>query len=771
MEGKYRTEFDNDTNSSTVEIAGTNASINTMTPIMESQNSRKRGWFKRRTGLELGLFALFFLMFVVAVALLIILVTQDKGGQAGPSGSPQKNGQVCYSADCVVASARLMEGMNRKADPCDDFYEYACGNWIKKNIIPEDQYSINTFSVLRDELQVQIRGLLEKPVKPSHPASVVKSKHLYTSCVNESLIDERDLTPMWPLLNELGGWPVLNKTWDDSKFDLVQMLVKLRLYNNRLLINHLVSPDDKQSDKYINQLDQASLAMPNRDYYLKGKNDTMLQAYQTLATGVAIAFGAEKAFAEQEISKMIDFEIELANITIPEDQRRDSEANYHKMTVRQLSQNVSGFDWLLYLNSFFKEINVTLTADDLLVVHAPAYLKNLVELVQKTNKRTLATYLVWRITQYRVSNLPLKYRELTNQYNKVIFGSGVERPRWRTCVSYVQDRLGWSVGRLFVEEYFDDTAKSHAEDMIHNIRKAFNDFLTVNTWMDNVTKRAAKEKADAISEKIGYPEFILNNTALDEKYEELTFYPNLYFENVLENLKVSAIKNLELIKEDVDKTKWSSYPAVVNAFYSSSRNQIMFPAGILQPPFFSPTNPKSLNYGGIGMVIGHEITHGFDDQGRQFDKDGNLKQWWGSSVVDAFKNKAQCIIDQYGNYTVAEVNMNLNGVQTQGENIADNGGLKQAYKAYREWVVSQGHEEPKLPGINLENNQLFFLNFAQIWCGDRRPASAMNKILTGVHSINRFRVIGSVSNSQEFAEAYKCPVGSKMNPNNKCAVW
>ncbi|BFZ23133.1 hypothetical protein BsWGS_26172 [Bradybaena similaris] len=236
-------------------------------------------------------------------------------------------------------------------------------------------------------------------------------------------------------------------------------------------------------------------------------------------------------------------------------------------------------------------------------------------------------------------------------------------------------------------------------------------------------------------------------------------------------LKEGFNSNMRRLRQPVDKSKWDSPPSTVNAFYSPARNQIMFPAGILQPPFFSKAFPKSLNFGGIGVVVGHEITHGFDDEGRQYDKHGNLAQWWSNSSVEQFKGKAKCIVEQYGNFTVPEANLKLNGINTQGENIADNGGLKQAFKAYRNWVSTQGKEELLLPGLDFDHNQLFFINFAQLWCTMMTEGEALRRIKTGYHSPGRLRVIGSAQNSPDFAQAFKCPVDSNMNPRKKCSIW
>ncbi|XP_060595469.1 neprilysin-4-like [Ruditapes philippinarum] len=766
----------------------------------EPSGKSRRSYCCGRTYLEVVLLFVSFICSGIAVALVIVLATRP-GNETirtititetgiGYSSShndkssenllaEQSDGRyiddshkLCLTEDCVKAAARLLESMDNAVDPCEDFFEYACGSWNKFNEIPEDGTSYDTFSKLRDIIDIQLKDLLEHPESDDDSESTIKAKRLYSSCVNETLIDDRDLAPAFVVLEDLGGWPVADKEWDKNKFDLIDLLAKLRLYNNKILIDQWVGPDDKNSDDYIIQLDQTDLGMSSRDYYMKGFEDPRLLAYEEFAVNVAILFGASNAVAKKDMRDVINFEIKLANLTTPQEHRRDSEALYNKMTLKDLQNQIPKFDWIKYLHEIFIRVNVTVNDTDTVVVYAPEYLKKMIDLVDETEERTLTNYIIWRFMMNRVPNLPGKYRELRTEYYKAIFGSKQERVRWRDCVSYVNDNLGNAVGRLFVSKHFDEDAKKNALEMVQDIRVAVNELLTEVEWMDEATKHLAKDKADAMAVKIGYPSYILNDTALDEEYKNFNYHADKYFENVLETIRGIAITSLQMIDKPVDKTLWSTTPAIVNAFYASTKNQIMFPAGILQPPFYSKGYPKSLNYGGIGMVIGHEITHGFDDRGRQYDKNGNLKQWWDDDVIAAFKKQAQCIVDQYSNYTIEEVELQINGIQTQGENIADNGGLKETYRAYKKWKKEHKGQEPRLPGLtNLNSEQLFFLNFAQVWCGTTRPQAMVNRILTGVHSPGRYRVIGTLQNSVDFSKVFNCSLNSYMNPEKKCSVW
>uniref|UniRef100_A0A8C9VHD9 Membrane metalloendopeptidase like 1 n=1 Tax=Scleropages formosus TaxID=113540 RepID=A0A8C9VHD9_SCLFO len=344
--------------------------------------------------------------------------------------------------------------------------------------------------------------------------------------------------------------------------------------------------------------------------------------------------------------------------------------------------------------------------------------------------------------------------------------------RWRECVRYVRSSMENAVGALYVREAFAGESK-RMSDLIGKIQEAYVETLEELSWLDAESKEKAREKAMAIKEQIGYPDHILQeeNSKLDQEYAHLNFSEDRYFENVLQNLQAGVQRSLRRLREHVDPELWIIGAAVVNAFYSPHRNQIVFPAGILQPPFFSKEQPQALNFGGIGMVIGHEITHGFDDNGRNFDKDGNMHNWWSNFSAERFKDQSQCMVYQYGNFSWKLAGgQNVSGINTLGENIADNGGVQQAYKAYLKWVEREG-EEPQLPGLDLNYKQLFFLNFAQVWCGSYRPEYASQSIKTDLHSPLEYRVTGSLQNFAAFSEAFRCKQGSPMNPEVKCRVW
>ncbi|XP_065291412.1 neprilysin-1-like [Dermacentor albipictus] len=677
--------------------------------------------------------------------------------------------KICLTPECVKTASSLLNGMDQSADPCSDFFQYACGSWNKRHQIPEDRPSISTFEVLSDELQIILKDLLEEPPNPYDNSATIKAKTLYNSCMKLNVIEEIGDQPLRVVLRSLGGWPVTEPNWTAPPWGVERLLGDLRgRFDQGVVVEQWVGPDDKNSSVNIIQIDQQlAFGLPSREYYLKESSEKDRRAYHRLMVEVAQLLGAEPRDAHLQMERVLALETQLANISVPEADRHDTGSIYNKMTLRALSEMVPVFNWTEYLSVF---LPVEVSPDEPLVVYSVPYLQQVGQILVDTDKRTLHNFGVWRLVNYLLAYLDGEYAHKRNAFRKVMLGVSADKVRWNHCVELANKKMGMAVGALFIRDNFDPHSKETALEMIHNIREAFNELLKENDWMDTETRKVAEEKANAMNERIGYPELLTNPYELSKEYDSLVVHEDLYLDNVFNILHFEATRNQLKLRQPVNKEKWTTEPAVVNAFYNPNKNDIVFPAGILQPLFYSHHFPKSLNYGGIGVVIGHEITHGFDDKGRQFDKDGNLQPWWNNKTVQTFRERAQCMVDQYSSYVLEDVNLNINGKMTQGENIADNGGLKQAYRAYKKWVKQHG-EEPLLPGISLTHDQLFFLNYAQIWCGSMRPEEALNKIRTSVHCPGPIRVLGPLSNSYDFSRAYHCPNTSRMNPAKKCSVW
>ncbi|KAK4327891.1 hypothetical protein Pmani_001641 [Petrolisthes manimaculis] len=661
----------------------------------------------------------------------------------------------------------MLQLMDPSTDPCDDFYQFACGKWNGKFPIRQDKAVDNTFERLKEDLDDVLRSLLEEPPSSSDNNITKSVKTLYTGCMNTDAIEELGAQPLLDLLRELGGWPVLQgDEWDDTGYDWVRQMAHLRNYNNDILVSEWVAADITNSSNHIIQLDQPELGLPGREYFINPGDYLYREAYMNLMLQVTQMLGAPLSSALLDMTDVLHFEQQISRILTAAEERRNLSAVHRRMTLQELQDEVSEIDW----ESYLEIITWNNTQMEEVVVFGLDYFKKLVSLLKDTNNRTISNYLMWRFVKNRISNLGESYTNVKQDYIKVLFGRKSQPERWRSCVTYVSGNLGYVVGAMFVKRYFPEASKNDTHEMIGLIRESFRTALDEARWMHEDTRKVAQEKVDTIVKNVGYPDYLLNDTYMDQVYYELSFKEDTHFENVLKMLQFHARTNHNQLSVPVNRTAWVTSPAVVNAYYSRSKNMIVFPAGILQPPFYHPAFPRSLNYGGIGVVIGHEITHGFDDRGRQFDKNGNLQQWWKAEDVSKFYQRASCMLDQYGEYKVDEVGLKINPVNTLGENIADNAGIKISYQAYKTWRETHD-EEVTVPYVNLTHDQLFFLNFGQIWCEVNSPEAMLTKLRSGQHSPNKFRVIGTLSNSEEFSEAFNCPVGSRMNPERKCRVW
>ncbi|XP_030879641.1 neprilysin [Leptonychotes weddellii] len=670
---------------------------------------------QRWTPLEISLSVLVLLLTIIAVTMIALYATYDDG--------------ICKSSDCIKSAARLIQNMDATAEPCTDFFKYACGGWLKRNVIPETSSRYSNFDILRDELEVILKDVLQEP-KTEDIVAVQKAKTLYRSCINESAIDSRGGKPLLSLLPNISDWPVATENWErtyGTSWTAEKSIAQLNSkYGKKVILNFFVGTDDKNSMNHIIHIDQPRLGLPSRDYYeCTGIYEEACTAYVDFMISVARLIRKERGLPidenqlSLEMKRVMELEKEIANATTKPEDRNDPMLLYNKMTLAQIQNNFSleidgkPFSWSNFTNEIMSTVDINIPNEEDVVVYAPEYLTKLKLTLTKYSARDLQNLMSWRFIMDLVSSLSRNYKESRNAFRKALYGTTSETATWRRCANYVNGNMENAVGRLYVEAAFAGESK-----------------------------------------------------------HVVMFSARYYISSCLHRLAITIVHNLaSFINCSYVFHRWISGAAVVNAFYSSGRNQIVFPAGILQPPFFSAQQSNSLNYGGIGMVIGHEITHGFDDNGRNFNKDGDLVDWWTQQSANNFKDQSQCMVYQYGNFSWDLAGgQHLNGINTLGENIADNGGIGQAYRAYQNYVKKNG-EEKLLPGLDLNHKQLFFLNFAQVWCGTYRPEYAVNSIKTDVHSPGNFRIIGTLQNSPEFSEAFYCRKNSYMNPEKKCRVW
>ncbi|CAF1531755.1 unnamed protein product [Rotaria sp. Silwood1] len=684
---------------------------------------------------------------------------------------------LCVTPSCIKAANYLLESIDESIEPCENFFQFACGTWLKNNRIPDDTGAQDTFNVLRNQLENHVVDILTSPLPndTKQIKAIANARQLYDSCTDELAIETAGVDTVLSVIdNELGGWPILNGlSWNETKFNLSLLLFKLREYNNNIIYNCGTGTDDKNSSAYYIRIAQSDLALEQRQYYL---NETKLTtAYKQFIYDLAMSLTNDTTMIDKDSQDIYEFEKKLSIFHWTTAEQRARQNEIIRTTIGNLSRifNTS-FDFTNYLRQIYRLANVTLFDNDNVSVSELEFLRNASLIIDQHSPRVIQNYFIWRFMMNRAANMPKRYRAIREQFDRVFRGTNAERPRSITCGSYVNLNMGFAVSKLYIKKHFDENAKNQSLEMIHNIQSVFIEMLEESTWMDDVSKRKAKEKALAIDEKIGYPDYLNsdNVTELEVDYAEYQFNTS-YIHNVFKMLTIKSKENFKILREPVDRKAWgASPPTVVNAFYTPAKNQIAFPAGIFQMPFFHKDAPKYLNYGGIGAVIGHEITHGFDDNGRQYDKDGNRILWWTSETIDRFNKRKTCIVDQYSQYILEQINISINGNQTQGENIADNGGIKQAFYAYRKWSQKTGNIDKKLPGLmKYSSEQMFFINYAQVWCSKMTDSYAMNRVLSGVHSPGQFRVLGPTSNFNEFDRVFDCKPGQGNSRVNKCTVW
>jgi len=685
---------------------------------------------------------------------------------------------------CVKAAASVINMYDNTVDPCEDFYKFACGNFLKETVIPDHKADVGAFSILNDVLIGRLRKLFEGSAEAGEPQVYDEVRNFYKSCMNESLINNTGKKDLMKIVNELGGWPVLQgKKWSGENFawqKQEEVASRLGLDTGKLL-NFGIESNKENSSKRILVFNQASLGLP-REFLVKGLEDKGVQAYYKYMIDIAVYMGADKETAEKELKESFKLELKLANITLPKEDQRNKTALNNPMTLGEVSNLYPGYDWVNYANNHLNSQDIHVDKNEIVNVQFPTFMTNLKALLSTVNNRVVANYMMWRYVKSMVSFLGESTLAIIQDYSKVLSGKRKESPRWETCVKstagssdyFPEGSLTNAVGSMYAQKYFPEDMKVQVDEMVVNLRKEFNIMLDELDWMDSTTKASAHAKVEQMTPHIAYSKEILDTDLMNQFYKGLSLNSDSFITNNLRLKKFIQSFYWKEFRQPIDKQSWKTHAgaAIVNAFYSPNANAIQFPAGILDGLLFQADRPAYMNYGAIGTVMGHEITHGFDDQGAQKDGQGNLVNWWDKETKQSYLEKAQCIIDQYGNYSVTldGEKINLNGINTQGENIADNGGYKEAFRAYNRLTAKHG-PEPRLPGLPYSPRQMFWVTGAQIYCITMRPETEKLRLLTATHSPGQFRVNGPFSNLPEFAADWNCPAGSPMNPAKRCTVW
>ncbi len=685
---------------------------------------------------------------LIAAMLVVPMATLEAEEKSALSAGSRAEGSL--SSDQV--SAAVLSSMDLEAKPCEDFYQYACGGWLENTELPSDQTRwARSFSVINERNREFVREILEGAAADpgEHPERRMIGSY-YASCMDEAAIEKAGTKPLAPMLAEIA------KVEDATS--LLQVTGKLHRHFIGALFRAGVLPDFKDPDLNISFFFQGGLGMPDRDYYVSedATKRELMGAYEQHVARIFGLLGDSAEQASANAALVVAFETRLAETSRPRAQMRIIEKLYNKLDINGLQKLTPKLPWKEYLSAIGYPDVVDIS------VATPEFFETLEKLVADTPSATLQSYLRWHLVNGTTNILSKDFVDANFEFfGKKLQGQQEIRPRWKRCVGATENAIGQAVGKLYVEQRFAGASKDVALEMVKDIEVAFEHNLPDLAWMDDVTRERALEKAQAVGNKIGYPD-------IWRDYSALKVVRGTHFSNAMAARTFEFDRTASKIGQAVDPEEWRMTPQMVNAYYTPLQNEIVFPAGILQPPFFHRDFPAAMNYGAIGAVIGHELSHGFDDQGRKFDPQGQLRQWWETAASEQFQVQAQCVDDLYSSYEV-EPGVKVNGQLTLGENIADIGGVKQAFAAYQSKEKRQGKSEPMVEGLT--NDQLFFVAYGQVWCSLATDEQQRLQVTTDSHSPGRFRVNGPVSNNRSFAEAFSCEPGTPMSPKDICEVW
>jgi putative endopeptidase len=661
-------------------------------------------------------------------------------------------GSRTNAADDNAAHGYDPANLDRTCKPCGDFYQFAAGGWLKNNPIPPEYSEWGSFITLTEKNQQALRGILEEATSKTSAAPGSNEQKIgdyYASCMDTSAIEAQGLKPLAPMLAEIEA--IRNIP------GLVKTGAHLQALGASALFTYGSDQDFKDSSKVIGEANQGGLGLPDRDYYTREDSESkkQLEQYVEHVTKLFVLMGDGQDKAAAEAKTVLSIETSLAKASMTNVDLRDPQKVYHKMSVADAQAQTPHLSW----QDYFQAVGSPKLAE--INVGQPDFFKTLDGMLKSVSLADWKTYYRWHLIHRSASLLSEPFAQENFNFNEgILTGSKENRARWKRCASAVDNQLGEALGQVYVQKYFPPEAKARALEMVHNLTAALRDDLQTLPWMSPATRKAATEKLEAFTVKIGYPDKWRDYSALkiDRGPYVLNTFRGVQFENA---------RDLAKIGKPVDRSEWGMTPPRVDAYNNGQLNEIVFPAGILQPPFYDPKRDDAYNYGAIGAVIGHEITHGIDDQGAQFDLHGNLKNWWASDDLKNFQDRGECVAKQFDGYEV-EKGLHEKGKLVEGESIADLGGVTLAYAAFQKSLAGKPRETDA-NGFTPE--QRFFLGYASNWAVNVRPELARLQTNTDPHPIPRYRANGPLSNMAEFAKAFGCKKGDAMVREQACKIW
>jgi putative endopeptidase len=674
------------------------------------------------------------------------------------AGLAQQNSAASSAGNRPVEVYKPIPGfdgssIDTSVDPCNDFYKFACGKFAGNHPIPADQPAVDEFYALFNVNTQSLNGILTKASAggASRTPNEQKIGDYYKTCMDTEAIEAKGLTPLEPLLKQIDAV--------ESPSDLPALVGKLKRYGIDVFFDYGEQQDFKDASKQIAYIDQDGLGLPERDYYLRtgDKDETVRKQYVEHVAKMLTLAGSTPEQAQKDAAAIMVFETALAKASMPVTERRDPEKIYHLQTIETFYNIIPADSF----NAFQDAVGSPHVAE--LNNANPEFFPAMMQAVHATDITALRAYMRYHLLTAAANRLPKRFDdENFDFYGRKLTGQPEQAARWKRCSNAVNTALGEALGQVYVSQYFAGDSKAKTLEMVHDIENAMERDLEQIDWMSPETRARAKEKLHLIANKIGYPDKWRDYSKLEIKADDPL--GNKFRANAFEN-----DRQLNKIGKPVDHSEWGMTPPTVNAYYDPSMNDINFPAGILQPAFYDPKQDDAVNYGHIGAVIGHELTHGFDDEGRKFDGKGNLSDWWTAEDAKKFETRADCLVNEYGSFTAVD-DVKINGKLTLGENTADNGGLVLAYMAYLERAKGNKIDlTKKIDGYTPA--QRFYIGFAQNYCENSRPEVIRQQVLTDPHSPDHFRVNGVIVNQPGFAATFSCKKGAPMVPVNSCRVW
>jgi putative endopeptidase len=681
----------------------------------------------------------------------------NNGASAGTPATPTASASGAADTENKRVSRPKsfdVNAMDKSVDPCEDFYQYACGSWRKNNPIPPDQSRWGRFNELNEYNRQLLYDILEKAAAndPKRDAVTKQIGDFYSSCMDETTVNAKGSAPLKPLLERIAAI--------SNKKQLIEAIAALNAHGigAGILFGFSAGPDLHNANVEIANISQGGLGLPDRDYYIsdEAKSKETRTKYQEHLVRMFQLIGDDEATAKKEAESVVSIETQLAQAAFERVKMRDPKNRDHKMTVAELDKLAPNFQFQSYFAGLgtpaFTEINVV----------PPDFFQKVNGTIDSVSLNDWKSYLRSHVSRSAATALSDKFvQENFDFFGKYLNGTQQLQPRWKRCVQLTDRLLGEDLGRPYVQETFGTEGKERMLKMVNALETSLGADIQQLPWMTAETKTQAEAKLKEITNKIGYPDHWRDYSSVKVDRGDL-------LGNVERASAFDRKYNLDKIGKALDKKEWGMTPPTVNAYYNPAENDINFPAGILQPPFFDKSEDDAVNFGGIGVVIGHELTHGFDDQGAKFDGNGNLKNWWTDTDRKEFEQRTGCIADEYSSFVSVD-DVHLNGRLTLGENTADNGGSRIALAALHNAEQGKANADAKKDGFTPD--QRFFLSFAQIWCENRTDESARLLVKTDPHSPGRFRVNGTVQNNEDFAKAFGCKAGQKMVSTNSCHVW